>query len=321
MSLWQRWVTMLDRRESGLTLALVRIACGTVIALHLSRALYLGVTDWVWVDNAHGGLRVLDAGWMAWFGGLTPANVHGLVIFTLLAAIAMALGLATRVATLAVWFCFGYLADLNGHAGGSYDELLKNTIFLLLVSDCGVRLSVDRFLRPRPDAVPAWPRYLMVVQLAVVYWMTALQKVSSSWVPFGDSDALWYILQQTTWVRAPLPFDRLVPLYPLFQLATFSVWIWEQSAPLLLLAFYYRDTRDRAGRLRALFNRHDFRKWYLLFGIGMHLGIESLMEVGPFSFATLTLYLACVHPDEWRSFAMEKLPFLRTPSAQGTGKS
>jgi hypothetical protein len=301
MSLWKRWVSLLDRRESGLSLALVRIACGTVITLHLLRNFYKGVVDWVWVDNSYGGLRVLSPGWMEWFGGLTPQNVHILVLLTAFSSALMALGLLTRVSTLGVWLGFGYLADLNGHAGGSYDELLKNIVFLLLLSDCSAELSLDQKIRPRPREVTAWPRYLMVTQLVVVYWMTAIQKVSSSWVPFGDSDALWYILQQPTWGRHDLPITEMLPLYPLARISTFLVWAWEQSAPLLLLSFYFRDTRDQPGRLRSFFNRYDFRFWYLLFGVAMHAGIEALMEVGPFSFSTTTLYFACVHPDEWRA--------------------
>jgi Na+-driven multidrug efflux pump len=112
-------------------------------------------------------------------------------------------------------------------------------------------------------------------------------------------DALWYILQQPTWQRFPLPMQSLTWAYPLTQAASLSVWAFEQAAPLLLLAYWYRETRERPGYLRARFNALDFRTLYLLFGVGMHIGIEALMEVGPFSIASLTLYLACFHPDEW----------------------
>ena len=68
----------------------------------------------------------------------------------------------------------------------------------------------------------------------------------------------------------------------------------------LWLAFWYRLTRDRPGRLRAAFNRWDARALYLLLGVSMHLGIEATMEVGAFFPATMALYVAAFTPDEWR---------------------
>ena len=314
MSLWQRWVQLLDRREAALPLALVRMAAGLIVTLHISRIWLRGIHLWAWVDDDFGGLRNLSAGFLDRFGGLTPENVQLVMAFTIVAAVAMFLGLGTRVATLATLLSYGYLADLNGHAGGSYDELVKNTLFLLFLSGCGRALSLDERIRPTDGMTTAWPRWLMIFQLVLMYWMTALQKVSSSWVPIAESDALFYILQQPTWQRFPLPLESLATIYPLTRLATFGVWLWEQSAPLLLLAYWYRETHERPGRLRALFNRYDFRAIYLFFGLGMHLGIEALMEVGPFSFASLTLYFACFHPDEWSRLRQRLVP------ARGSGR-
>lgn len=300
---WRRWVALLDRREDATSLALARMLTAAIVAAHLSNVLRTGSWRWVWVDDSYGGLRSLDAGWLDRFGGLTPENVQGLTVATLIAAICMFVGAGTRIAVLAVWFGFGTLADLNGHAGGSYDELLKNVLFLLLLSGCGAALSLDRRLGiSKSEAVPAWPRWLLIFQLVLMYWTTALQKLSSSWVPFGELDALWYILWQPTWQRFPLPLATNTWLYPITQLATLSVWIFEQAAPLLLLAYWYRETRERGGWLRGVFNSKDFRGKFLLFGVGMHFGIEALMEVGQFSWATMILYVACFHPDEWRGF-------------------
>ncbi len=314
MSYWQRWVQLLDRQESALPLALVRMAASLIVLLHVSRIWMRGIHLWAWVDDDFGGLRNLNAGFLERFGGLSPENVQMVMATTIVAAVAMFLGIGTRVACLVTALGYGYLADINGHAGGSYDELVKNTLFLLVLSGCGRALSLDERIRPTDGQAMAWPRWLMIFQLVLMYWMTALQKVSSSWVPIAESDALFYILQQTTWQRFPLPLESLTTIYPITRLATFTVWTWEQCAPLLLLAYWFRETHTRPGRLRALFNRYDFRSIYLLFGLGMHLGIEGLMEVGPFSFASLTLYFACFHPDEWSRLRQRLLP------ARGSGR-
>ncbi|MDP2317425.1 MAG: HTTM domain-containing protein [Pseudomonadota bacterium] len=306
MSLWRRWVAFLDRREAATSLALARIVLGATIASHLAYMAWVGGDLLVWADAAYGGLRTLEPGWLAHVGGLTPENVRGLLLVTTFAAVAFTLGVSTRVAAFVTWVGFRTLADLNSHAGGAYDELAKNILLLLLVSGCGRALSFDAWWAARKaraggapfdPLVPAWPRYVLIFQLVLMYWATGMQKVSSGWVPGGSADALWYILQQPTWQRREMTW--LAPLFPLTQLATLGTWFFEQGAPLLLLAFWFRHTRTRPGRLRAVFNRLDVRSLYLLVGLGMHAGIEATMDVGAFSWATMAIYVACFHPDEW----------------------
>lgn len=318
-SLWRRWVALLDHREPATSLALARVVLGLSLVGHLGYLAWVDGDQLVWADAAFGGLRSLDPGWMARFGGLTPDNVRGLVIVTILAAAAFTVGLYTRVAALVTWITFRTLADLNGHAGGAYDELAKNILLLLLVSGCGRALSIDAWRAARAGGTPAehrarqlapaWPRYALVFQLVLMYWATGMQKVSSGWVPGGSADALWYILQQPTWQRREMTW--LAPLFPVTQVATLATWCFEQAAPLLLLAFWYRHTRTRPGRLRAAFNRLDVRSLYLLAGVGMHIGIEVSMEVGVFCWATLAIYAACFHPDEWAAFGRKLRPVAR----------
>jgi hypothetical protein len=321
-SLWRRWVALLDHREPATALALARMVLGLSIVTHLGHLAWVDGDLLVWTDAAYGGLRSLDAGWMAHLGGLTPENVRGLVIVTVLAAAAFTVGLFTRTAALVTWVGFRTLADLNGHSGGAYDELAKNILLLLLVSGCGRALSIDAWRTARNGGTaadrlaPAWPRYALVFQLVLMYWATGMQKVSSGWVPGGSADALWYILQQPTWQRQEMTW--LAPLFPLTQVATLATWTFEQAAPLLLLAFWYRRTRTRPGRVRAAFNRLDVRAIYLFLGVGMHVGIEATMEVGVFSWATMAIYVACFHPDEW-AWAGRKLGALPTRPLPSSG--
>ena len=300
IALWNRIVEILDRREAPTSLALVRISVGCIVWLHTLRMWYIGVPAWVWADFEHGGMRELNPGFLERFGGLTPENVNAMTLFTSLCGFLLALGVGGRVMALVTLFSFDYLADLNSHSGGSYDELVKNILFCTFLSEAHRGLSWKNLWKKEiaPVLIPSWPRYLLVFQLVLIYWTTALQKVSASWIPIGELDALWYILQQPTWGRYTLPFEKMVWLYPVTQAMTLSVWCWEQAAPLLLLSFWYRETRTRKGWVRAAFNASDFRTLYLLFGVGMHVGIESLMEVGSFSMASMTLYFACYHPDE-----------------------
>lgn len=310
MNAWSRWVALLDRREAATALALCRIAVGLTVAGHVGRLIVLDADVLVWAHADHGGLRELDPGWLEHLGGLTPQNVRALTAVTVGGALAVALGLFTRASTLVTWLGFRTLADLNNQSGGSYDELLKNQLFVLLLSGCGNALSLDALRRPESDrTATAWPRYVLMFQLVLMYWSTGMHKVSDGWVPGGKADALWYILQQPTWQRWDMTWAA--PLYPLTQVATLGTWFFEVGAPVLMLALWYRHTRTRGGRVRAAFNRLDVRALFLAWGFLMHIGIEAGMEVGVFSFASLALYLTFWHPDEWAALARRLRPTRR----------
>lgn len=295
--LWERWVTLLERREAPTSLALIRILFGLVVAGHVARQ-WWGDPPLYWFDQAYGGLRHLEGALLIrWLGGASPEVVGAVSVGAVVSGLLMVVGWRTRLATFGAWLCFRSLGDVNGHAGGSYDEVIINVLFLLMLSGAGAGLSLDSRGRS-PALVPAWPRWVIFGQLVLIYWTTALQKVSDSWVPGGELDALWFILLQPSWVHFDIQPSDLLPFDRLLQVSTLMVWLWEHAAPTLLLAAWFRATRNRAGWLRSVFNRLDWRLLYLMFGVAMHAGIEALMNVGPFSLATVSMYVACFHPDE-----------------------
>lgn len=306
MSLWARWVALLSRQEDGSSLALLRVGVGLCSLYTTGTVVAAGMVPVLWLDREHGGYLDLGATW--WLvdalGGATPGVVWGLVAASLLSSTLLVLGLFSRLSALVALQTVMALTWINTSAGGSYDDLTTNALWLLVLAESDATLSLRCRLKTgawtSAAPVSAWPRYLFVLQLVVMYASTALQKLSAYWTPGGDFSALYYILQQPTWQRFDMRW--VGRFFPITQLATASTWLWELSAPLLGLSFWYRDTRDRPGRLRALFNRLDFRALYAGFGVALHLGIHALMEVGPFSFITLSYYLALIHPDELRRF-------------------
>ena len=304
-SLWGRWVALLSRQEDGASVAALRIALGLCALYTTGTVAVAGMVPVLWMDRANGGYQALTKTWwlVELLGGPTPSVVWGLVGASMLASTLLALGLFSRLAAFVALQTLMALTWLNASAGGSYDDLITNALWLMVLADGDATWSLASRIRTgawRGDRqVSSWPRYLFVFQLIVMYASTAAQKLSAYWTPGGDFSALYYILQQPTWQRVDMRW--LGRFFPLTQVATASTWLWELSAPLLGLAFYFRDTRTAPGRLRALFNRLDFRLWYAAFGVMLHLGIQVSMEVGPFSFITLSYYLALVHPDELAS--------------------
>ena len=88
----------------------------------------------------------------------------------------------------------------------------------------------------------------------------------------------------------------------------------------VLLALWFRSTRARGGWLRAVMNRLDYRSWFAAMGIGLHIGIHLLMNIGPFGLITLAIYPALWHPDEWRSLRFRRVPRRRSaPPSQSAG--
>ena len=56
-------------------------------------------------------------------------------------------------------------------------------------------------------------------------------------------------------------------------------------------------TTSVIGALKRGLDRVRLLELYLAFGFAMHVGIEALMEVGPFCFAALALYPAAIAPE------------------------
>jgi hypothetical protein len=293
---------------------------------------YSGAGAACWVHVSHGGARsVTVPEWLFALGGATPFNVYALIFVGAVSSALMTLGIYTRVSVALTYFCFRTLSLLNDMAGGSSDDLLLNGLFILMFSGCGRALSVDYLQRRRDDPnaptdAPAWPRYVLIFQIITVYWTTGIQKISNAWwpPPLGSADALWFILQDPNWNRYLISAQTLLPFYRVTQLATAVTWLFENSGLVLLLAYWFRHTRERPGRVRAFFNAPlkrfwpnvDFRLIYLAVGFGMHFGIWVLMEVGPFMNAVLVCYACCITPAEWRA-VFERLRFKRrlVPSA------
>jgi hypothetical protein len=91
-------------------------------------------------------------------------------------------------------------------------------------------------------------------------------------------------------------------VFPLTQAATVVTWWWEVTAPVWLLA-WVASLHDGGGWWARTLRRLRVRWVYLGLGLVFHLGIAALLEIGPFSWASLALYPCFVHPWEWRRLA------------------
>lgn len=302
-TMWTRVTAFVEQREDATSLALCRIAVGLTLFVHMLRMLTTGAASFAWQDAAHGGIGTHIDFVLGLVGG--TAHTQALTVLCVIAALTTTIGFMTRPSLLLSMVLFRVLCEITNDARSAYDSLLNNAMFLLLLSACGRALSVDVVIdAARGKGAPSatrWPRMLLVLQMGLLYGGSAVMKASSGWVPGGDASALWYILNQPLWAR----FDSF-PLwaYPITQVATTTVWLFELSGPLFVLSVLVREAPPTAWLSRMwlgrVLERVRFRDVYLVVGLAMHLGIELTMEVGAFTGASLALYFCAVRPHEWQ---------------------
>jgi hypothetical protein len=299
------WVAYWARTEAPTSLGLVRLLLGLVILYDLLVLAGNGLVLPLFAPREAGGISVIlnrdpVPELYRWLPATatTARLAFGLALGL---ALAFTVGLFTRLSGLLLVLLLAQLALMVPPADRGVDMLLRNAVLLLSLSPCGQALSLDAWRRSgslwgdgRP--APAWARSLLVVQLTLLYSGAGMLKLASSWLP-PDWSALWVALRDPAYARDDWPWlDRL---FPLTQAATAITWLWEWGAPLILLAFWYRQTAERPGRLRAAFNRARVLELYLGVGALFHLGTHLGLNLGIFPFAVLALYPAAVAPSSW----------------------
>ncbi|MCK6502340.1 HTTM domain-containing protein [Myxococcota bacterium] len=299
------WVGLWDRREAPTSLAVVRILVGALILVDLLELARLDLVVPLYAPRPAGGMAgVLGRELVPELYRWLPATAQTATAAFWLAVVAAATftaGLSTRLSAVVLLLLLAQLSLILPPADRGIDMLLRNALMVLAFSRCGAAGSVDARLRAGRwsgdgQPVPSWPRYLLVVQLAVLYTSAGMQKVASAWLP-PDWSALWVALRDPHFQRGAWPW--VDELFVLTQAATAITWLWEWLGPVILLAFWYRDTPGRPGRLRAAFRRYPLLALYLGVGALFHLGTHLGLRLGIFPFAVLSLYPAAVHPETW----------------------
>jgi uncharacterized membrane protein YphA (DoxX/SURF4 family) len=231
-----------------------------------------------------------------WFAFLfqsdQPVAVHAWFTAWVLSTLALLVGYRTRWAAPVVWLITNCCLARNPNLINGGDDVLCIALLVLMLCPSGAAWSIDAWQRrrraraagdsanARDGWLPAWPVRLLQLQLGTIYLSTGLHKLlGESW---RDGVALHYVLHDFTtarWGFSSLPLPNWFT-----HAATYGTLAFELSF-VLLVAF--RPTR----------------RWALWSGVLFHLGIYALMEVGWFSFYTLTLYTTWVEPEAWRRWS------------------
>ena len=279
MKIWRAWVALWDRREPVTALALVRIAVAIVLLVDYLSLAHDGLVHALW-SPPPAGYGVGDG--VMWFGVLVAALA------------CLGLGAATPLACVAFVVASSRLSAVapNGEAGS--DMMLRIVVAILALSRCNARWSVDawamrRLGRPMATEAPAWPRYLIMLQLVWIYFSGGQNKSSAAWGPHGGFTALANALMDPHAGR--LPAGLVVALYPLTRVATALTMLFELGAPLYLVAYFAGERSPRRV--------FGYMRWtWIGLGVAFELGIAIGLKIGSFPYAMLAMFPVLLRPEE-----------------------
>jgi hypothetical protein len=297
---WQAWERFWFEPRSVAPLVLIRIAFGTLVFLWALSVLpdartFFGpggvLADPPSRDGAWSVLHVWDTG--------TAAVV--LVVLLGIGGLLLVVGLWSRAAAAVVFVAFVSLGNRNGFIGNSGDALMRVLSLYVLLAPVGAAFSVDALRRGQSlldfPRKPAWPLRLIQIQVSLIYLGTVWAKLRGHAWP--DGDAVAYAFRLEDLARFPAPDVGASTLVT--HVLTYGTLVVEAALGVLVWV-------PRA------------RKWVLLAGVCLHLGIEYRLRVGFFSWTILTTYLSFV-PGETAERVLARVARLRSRRWLGSGST
>lgn len=301
---WQRLVRLYGSADAR-SLGLLRIALGLLLAVDVALKfpdVETHFSNTGWLSNHFALFRPMsDHLFSVYFAFGAPLEVDLMLSLHLLVCLLLCVGYRTKLMQI---LALVFTTSLNSRNilvenGGAVvlNILLVWTAFLPL----GRRFSIDSLrasLRLRHETTPAAlndrldpPRDVgpvvslavtaLLLQWSAIYLLNALQKNGATW---RDGTAVYYFLQEdrlVTWLGAWLRGALSPGAIKLLTYGTLGI---EGLLPLLLLVPWRTHvTRMIAFGLMAL----------------LHVSIDSVLQLGSFSWAMLVVFFAFVPPQVW----------------------
>lgn len=280
---WNRfWFTPAD----PLPLALVRICAGALLTWaslvwFLDAEAFFGIDGWQRPENVW---RMNDQPWQwSWYFAAGSADMARMLAgITLVAALMLALGIATPLAALVS--LVGLISAVNRAPLNVFglDDTLGMLLIAVAAGPSGAVLSVDRLLAPdiaadRPSVRANLALRLIQVHLCVVYLFSGCGKLlGASW---WEGTALWgaaanvqYRTLDLTWLASHPWLINALTLSTLWWEIAYATLIWPRLT----------------------------RRLFLAMAVPVHLGIGLAMGMMEFGLAMLTANMAFVPADVLR---------------------
>lgn len=176
------------------------------------------------------------------------------------AAICLTFGFCTRLSAIVVYLVLISCEARNNFIFTGADNLMRCESFLLIFTQCGAALSIDRLLNiwrsksPAPGAAKPsnpWGLRLLQLQIALCYWAAYSSKICGNmWI---DGSAVYYVthIVEENKYAIPYVYDHLWTCRLLswgtlvleFALAVL-IWFKELRLPLILLGIFFHMMLD-----------------------------------------------------------------------------
>ena len=268
-------------------LAVCRLtACAALLSFMLAEPAWVATSQLgVLGDLPHEFWRPIPALDVIGVGPPSAANITAAFGLTLTAVVLLALGLFTRVSSVACAAGAFYLLAVRNSWGKIYHDyhVLVVILLVLAVSECGDALSLDSYRRkrsgkpaPEPSLQYRWPVKLIQLSYALMFAFAAYNKLAEGdgveWV-FSENMRNTLLVQNFVHERAPTLLGPLVARHRV---------LWTAGAAGIMLA--------QATAIGLVFIRQRFVRatLFLLLG-GFIAGRTLLMGMPEPIFAILTL--------------------------------
>jgi len=210
-------------------------------------------------------LRLLPATW----GPQVLASVWAV------AAIGLLIGYRPRIAAFIAWLVAVSFSQSNLYIHNGGDQLKLILLLMLIFLPSDGRWAIRRHPQARsaigPVLLHPWPLRLLLIQLAIMYFMNGYYKaLGDSW---RDGSVMYYVANNPSWAHLspnylPLPDSIL-------RFLSWITLVWELAFPVLILSSWTRRIA-------------------LWIGVFFHLGTLIYLEVGLFPFYALCYYVPLI---------------------------
>ena len=216
-----------------------------------------------------------------------PALTLGFYLLVVLAALFTTVGLWTRVSSIVLALGLISLHHRNAMILHSGDTLMRLMIIYIAAAPSGAACSLDRIIalwkgraEGDPPLISLWGQRLIQLQVSIVYFTTLWWKWYG--LRWKDGTATWFPVQLTEFYRFPMP--EFVDRQPFVAMSTYGTLVAEFAMAVFV---FYRP----------------LRKWALLLGVLLHLGIEYRMNIPFFATVIMAGYVCYYDGEEVSAWA------------------
>jgi antimicrobial peptide system SdpB family protein len=282
------WDNFFHSKTDASTLCLFRICLGFCLFLN-GISLVEDFQAWFGTDENSlvplaDSLRLYSDFRINLYALLSPTETSAwLILITyIVSSVTFMIGYKSRLSSIVCFILLVSIQNRNYTILNSGDTIMRCMLFLMMFAPIHLMYSVDAWEKKRngeqvSTEISIVTIRLLQLQFSLVYLATTLFKLKGyDWV---DGTAIYYTSRLENFQRIVLPV-----IFDYSPLVKFMTWT------ALLIEF----------AMGSLIWIKEWRKWVLLAGLALHLGIEVSMSIGFFEWVMISAYILFLEPAEYR---------------------